>query len=373
VDIETIISPRAFTTGMLILGFALTASGVGLVILKSTVGKFKDQAGSISAPAIIIGGLFFIAVSVLVRSITPPARETDMKPPSVDVDSISHWIFLPGFTLPDTLDGFLEYDEEKELDTLPDIRVYAGNETEKAIRNLFVTGIAAKKKSDSTKSQQNFEQALSKSDQLPRPSLFKAQVFYELYEYDSVGNYIDRALTSEVTTKEDRFLAFWYRAFGLIAQGLNFEAIPWLDSAQSTSHREAAVWYVKASVFNSIERYDSAVVYYDMALVVDPEDEWAWHGKGLAEYLAGRKKAAVFSYNSALRIKPDFSKAWYNRAVALFTLEDWMEAEASCDSAVKYNPTFQKALDLLNRIQYRRARSSVEPASKDDKSGKSQM
>jgi len=110
------------------------------------------------------------------------------------------------------------------------------------------------------------------------------------------------------------------------------------DSVSSPEDKEFAELIVAAKLAYDKEKYEEAVLSYDRALVIKPDDDEAWFNRGIALWNLGRYEEEVASYDRALEIKPDDDAAWFNRGNALWNLGRYEEALASYDRALEIKP-----------------------------------
>ncbi|HOI69131.1 MAG TPA: tetratricopeptide repeat protein [Methanothrix sp.] len=105
----------------------------------------------------------------------------------------------------------------------------------------------------------------------------------------------------------------------------------------STSELEKANWF-----YNQGE-YDEAILAYDEAIRLEPEDAAAWNNKGNALDDLGRYDEAILAYDEAIRLDPEFAVAWYNKGNALRDVGKYDEAIKAYDQAISINPQYANA------------------------------
>ncbi|WP_353571073.1 tetratricopeptide repeat protein [Candidatus Albibeggiatoa sp. nov. BB20] len=99
-------------------------------------------------------------------------------------------------------------------------------------------------------------------------------------------------------------------------------------------------WYIQGFALGKLGRYKEAIVSYDKALNIKPDNYKAWNNRGNALGQLGRNEEAIASYDKALNIKPDKHEAWYNRGNALGQLGRNEESIASYDKALNIKPDY---------------------------------
>ena len=90
---------------------------------------------------------------------------------------------------------------------------------------------------------------------------------------------------------------------------------------------------------------EKALVSFDKALKINPEnpDYWYWQGKTLSELIYLEK--ALFSFDKALNINPENGDYWWWKGNTLCTLEEFEKALISFDKALKINPNIDYGWD----------------------------
>lgn len=77
------------------------------------------------------------------------------------------------------------------------------------------------------------------------------------------------------------------------------------------------------------QQYDQSLYHFELAIRDNPEDSWAWHGKG--DSLQGKKDYinALIAYQKASQLKPNEGLHWGGQANAHQGLQNPLE-QASC-------------------------------------------
>ena len=73
---------------------------------------------------------------------------------------------------------------------------------------------------------------------------------------------------------------------------------------------------------------------YRRALEIDPEQSKIWCNLGAVEFQLGEFRRSVESLNRAVALKPDYARAWDNLAGSLCAVEEMAEAETCCYRAL---------------------------------------
>ncbi|MEH2275648.1 MAG: tetratricopeptide repeat protein, partial [Nostoc sp.] len=116
------------------------------------------------------------------------------------------------------------------------------------------------------------------------------------------------------------------------------KAIVSFDQALKIKPDNYLVWCLRGIVLNILGRNEEAIASYDQGLKFKPDLHLAWYLRGNALRHLKRYEEAIASYDQALKFKPDDHAAWYFRGNALDDLERYEEAIASYEQALKFKP-----------------------------------
>ena len=114
-----------------------------------------------------------------------------------------------------------------------------------------------------------------------------------------------------------------------------------------TSQPPGVFWLHKGVSLGALARHEEAIVCYDKALAIDPQDAYAWNNKGVSLAALGRRDEAIICYERALVIDPQDAKAWMNKGASLYLLRRHEEAVACYERALAIDP--QKANAMMNK------------------------
>jgi len=84
--------------------------------------------------------------------------------------------------------------------------------------------------------------------------------------------------------------------------------------------QESWEWNNKGISYGNLSKLEQAIMCYDKAIEIDPNNSGAWDNKGNALRLTGRNKEALECYNNAIKIDPTNASAWANKGAVLSTL-----------------------------------------------------
>jgi tetratricopeptide (TPR) repeat protein len=103
----------------------------------------------------------------------------------------------------------------------------------------------------------------------------------------------------------------------LINQSKYKEALVYFDKALSVDPNDTTALNNKGAVLNNLGSHKEAIEWYDQALAIVPNDVYPLTGKGWAFANLGRYKEAIECYDQALKIDPNFAYAINNKKLAL--------------------------------------------------------
>jgi tetratricopeptide (TPR) repeat protein len=91
----------------------------------------------------------------------------------------------------------------------------------------------------------------------------------------------------------------------------------------------AEFWIKKGNSLYEQDRYNEAVVFYDRAILLNPQLEAAWFNKGNALYMQGNYDEALVAFDKAIEINPQDAIAWNCRGLTLIKLSRNVDANAA--------------------------------------------
>jgi tetratricopeptide (TPR) repeat protein len=93
------------------------------------------------------------------------------------------------------------------------------------------------------------------------------------------------------------------------------------DAALALGHPNAH--YNRGNALFELGRYADAVMAFDRALILAPDNPQAWSNRGNTLTALKRHEEAIESFDKALAVQKDHAGAHFNRALALLVLGDW--------------------------------------------------
>ena len=127
------------------------------------------------------------------------------------------------------------------------------------------------------------------------------------------------------------------KALILIDKGLNIYKKLIKDNENLNKEFAAAFYNEGRAHFNS-EDPQKALESYDKALLITPEFDYPWIGKGAALTKLGKNKEALYAYDKAIEINPDSVYAWRNKSDLLANLNKDLDALKAYNKLLKLNP-----------------------------------
>lgn len=110
------------------------------------------------------------------------------------------------------------------------------------------------------------------------------------------------------------------------------------------SRQEASDEYVKSGedMANS-NKLDEAIEYFDKAICINPENEFAWGDRGLILDKQGKTQESLASFSKALKINPKNPITWHNKGLSLIQSNRLKEAIECFDKAIENRQNYAKA------------------------------
>ncbi len=91
------------------------------------------------------------------------------------------------------------------------------------------------------------------------------------------------------------------------------------------------------------QRYSQALQAYEEALRLDPQNFYAWNGKGTTLYNQGNYKKALEAYQRATEIEPDNPIVWVSAGLVLNRLQRYQQALVHFERALALEPEYVTA------------------------------
>ena len=88
------------------------------------------------------------------------------------------------------------------------------------------------------------------------------------------------------------------------------------------------------------QKYQQALQAYEEALRMDPQNFYAWNGKGTVLYNQGHYKKALEAYSRATEIDPDNSVVWVSAGLVLHRMQRYQQALVHFERALTIDPQY---------------------------------
>ncbi len=128
-------------------------------------------------------------------------------------------------------------------------------------------------------------------------------------------------LTTTLKVLQDRYpeLAltagdYFKKGNALYYETLYEEAIVAYEKAIELKPDNPNAWYNKGTALVDLQRYEEALVAYEKATELKPDKLEAWNNKGVTLGKLQRFEEALTAYEKAIELEPDDSDVWYNKA-----------------------------------------------------------
>jgi superkiller protein 3 len=121
-----------------------------------------------------------------------------------------------------------------------------------------------------------------------------------------------------------------------------------------------------------LEYYDQAIICFDKALVINPNNAESWYNRGVALSILNRNEDAIQSYDRAIKLDSGTINAWNSKGHALSGLGKYADALRSYDRAIEIHSDniiawYTKGLALSNLGRYDEAIQSYDRVLEIDK------
>jgi tetratricopeptide (TPR) repeat protein len=151
----------------------------------------------------------------------------------------------------------------------------------------------------------------------------------------------------QITTNADlefsSGLFLWRIGHTLVLLEQHEAALVSYDKAIEIKPDDHTAWLFRGGALASLSQHEAAFISYDKAIEIKPDDHTAWFLRGFTSYDLGQHEAAIASYDKAIEIKPDYYDAWHNRSIVLSELGQHEAAIASYDKAIEIKPDYYDA------------------------------
>ena len=111
------------------------------------------------------------------------------------------------------------------------------------------------------------------------------------------------------------------------------------------------------------KNYDGAIKFYNEAIKIKPDFDWAYNNRGISYKNLGKDNLAIQDYSKAVELNPNNFKAYYNRGLIFYDKGQYKSAINDYDKAISINSNFFQAYN--NRGEVYRLLGQFERAIED--------
>jgi tetratricopeptide (TPR) repeat protein len=129
------------------------------------------------------------------------------------------------------------------------------------------------------------------------------------------------------------------------------DAVMAYNKAMQLNPNDPEVLRWRGNVLFSLKRYEEAIGSYDKAIQLQPSNPHLWRCLASSLIKLKRYQEAAVCFDKAVQLQPDSHSTWYWRGRVLSEIKRYSEALRSYDRAIEQNPDFQPALRDREKLQ----------------------
>ncbi len=181
----------------------------------------------------------------------------------------------------------------------------------------------------------------------------KALLYDELaHYYKNKGNFYKAEIYSNDAYKYEKNPRYLYRnAMIYLAQINTIKAEFYLKELSKTNYNKGEILNLLADLYYDIGNYDSALVYYNKNLKVEPNNFLALNNTGLILMNQLKFEEAIEYFQKSIKISPNDSYVYYYIAVCYFNQNNFEEALKYAKLSEQYGYKKSIISSFLNEIQ----------------------
>ena len=126
--------------------------------------------------------------------------------------------------------------------------------------------------------------------------------------------------------------------------------------ARELNPENLQAWFNGGMIQHEEGMLHQALACYRQAIELDPEQPKIWCNLGALQFQLGEFEQSVDSLNRAVALKPDYARAWDNLAGSLCALDQLEEAERCCHRAINFKPDYADPYFKLGTIYFQQIR-----------------
>ncbi len=138
------------------------------------------------------------------------------------------------------------------------------------------------------------------------------------------------------------------------------EAIVAYNYAIVLDPNDAITYFARGSAYGSLNEYQLAIADFDQAIALNPEYANAYNNRGLAYSYIKAYQLAIADYDQAIALNPEYAGAYNNRGLTYYYLKKYQRAIADYNRALALDPGYASAYNNRGNVymalmKYRKA------------------
>ena len=125
------------------------------------------------------------------------------------------------------------------------------------------------------------------------------------------------------------------------------EALVYFDKAIQLNPNNDFAWGDRGLILDKQGKTEESLVSFSKAIEIDPKNAITWHNKGLTLIRSNKLAEAVHCFDKAIDNKENYAKAWYNKGRALSMLGQINRSQDCFDRARKLDPLLYTKLKKM--------------------------
>jgi tetratricopeptide (TPR) repeat protein len=122
----------------------------------------------------------------------------------------------------------------------------------------------------------------------------------------------------------------------------------------ASEHIKAKIHFDRGEEYNRYEDYDSAIVEFTEAIMIDPIYTAAYNNRGLAYVEKKYFDKAIADFDQAIKLNPFLAEAYSNRGTAYKIIGDYDRAIADLNQAIRLKPDEEEGYSNRGDTYYRK-------------------
>jgi len=240
------------------------------------------------------------------------------------------------------ISGTYAQDIDTTMNTAQDTIKVISEEDMQAAEKLYNDGVSLYAEKKYTESMTKFDEAIKIKANFPKAYYNRALCNVELKKPTAALADLGNVILLEPSGK-----VFYRRGTVYIdmndleAAKVDFQKAISLDSAD---YKAKSYYYLGGIAFEQ-KKYDQAIVHYDSALSILPDNAYALNDRGSSNRMLEKLDAAIEDYSKAIKAKPDMAIAYSNRASVKRKKNDLEGAVDDYSKAIEIKPEFVLAIN----------------------------